>query len=683
MASGRQVEYNLRLNSNASSVLMADSAAANKFDNSMWQVQKTLAAFGLGLGFHYLSDAAKNWTQAAADYETAMLRIRNASAEGFGIMNEKFLNHQVDNFKIKLEEAKDSYGKFLFFVKNTPYSNDQKNQLFENLNIVGKVGGISQENMDATMNNISKLLTEGILEGRTLRNLSRVHPALVPFLAEELGLKSGQKDEFSAIFKNEKIDDETMVQKLSLLISGGKLTKMAISSDALFEAMQKYADSLKSKLPETLNTVQSNLNELENTWYRFKNSLILDQKPELLQLFHDLENSIKWLGEHEEGIIRTGKAIFNLAEAYLAWRVALLAISGLNGGLLGFFTNEQERLNATLGLNKTAIETNTIANEKFAESEVHTAYASSSLEEHYAMQISELDKLKLSLEQVSVQMDLFSTKGLLFSNSEVEMSSAMKTMNEQLLIQNELFTANLGLSSARIAARQTLLDQEGIQYDAKLAAEAGYGGGALARGGVGSFLSGAVVPVMITWIANDVLNAMFPRDKDAWKDSDRTHAFGIDMSSGKYNDLYEDMLAKGYIDMNHPDASGAMAYADPLWVTKDEYARRMAWQSNGTYDPNAMDYRNYIGDIYAGGKEATKPTSKPNLHLPDEHKKLRGNSSNYFSVTIHGGLNGINKLEVREASKEEMENIKEVVGAEITKNMLEIINDIQVVRTGH
>ena len=250
----RNVTYTLNLNSNVGTILAQNEAAAVRMDNTMWQLQKTMSSFGIVLGAHFLINAAKEWTQGAADYEVAMLRIKNASAEGFGLANEQFLINQVDRFKIKLQEGADAYGKFLFFVKNTPYDNNQKNQLFTELNIVGKVGGISQENMDATTNNISKLLTEGILEGRTLRNLSRVHPGLVPFLADALGLKSGQKDAFSGAMNE--TDDETGIQKLSQLISTGKLTKLHLSADALFEAVKKYSESLEGKLPETLNTLQ-------------------------------------------------------------------------------------------------------------------------------------------------------------------------------------------------------------------------------------------------------------------------------------------------------------------------------------------------------------------------------------------------------------------------------------------
>ena len=179
MASGRQVEYQLRINSNAALVLGQADAAANKFDNSMWQVQKTLASFGVGLGAHFLIDAAKGWTQGAADFEQAMLRIKNASQEGFGEINKTFATDQVDKFKLKLQETADAYGSFLFKIKNAHLDNNTQNRLFENLNVVGKVAAIPQEQMDATVRNLGIMLGEGVLEARHLRQLSYVHPQIV------------------------------------------------------------------------------------------------------------------------------------------------------------------------------------------------------------------------------------------------------------------------------------------------------------------------------------------------------------------------------------------------------------------------------------------------------------------------------------------------------------------------
>ena len=46
-------------------------------------------------------------------------------------------------------------------------------------------------------------------------------------------------------------------------------------------------------------------------------------------------------------------------------------------------------------------------------------------------------------------------------------------------------------------------------------------------------------------------------------------------------------------------------------------------------------------------------------------------------------MNGINKLDIKEASKETIEDIKQEVGTEIDRMLTEVINDIQVFYNEH
>ena len=87
---GRNVTYTLNLQSNVSQILARDEAATVRMDNSMWQLQKTMASFGVGLGAQFLINAGKEWIKGAADFELAMLRIKNASSGNFGVFNKTF-----------------------------------------------------------------------------------------------------------------------------------------------------------------------------------------------------------------------------------------------------------------------------------------------------------------------------------------------------------------------------------------------------------------------------------------------------------------------------------------------------------------------------------------------------------------------------------------------------------------
>jgi hypothetical protein len=468
--SNRQVTYTLKLNSNVSGILNQADKDALHLDSTMWQVQKTMAAFGVGLGANYLIDAAKNWTQGAADYEMAMLRIKNASDNAItGIRNGFFINKEVDDFKIKLEETIQAYGGFLFKIKNAHLSTGQKNTLFDDILTVSKASGIPLSEMESTIRNTSVMLGEGVLEARHLRGLSYTHPQLVPFIAQELGLKDNDMSLFNSLMHAKSADenDITKEQQLSRLISSGKLTKAAIPAETIVEAYHKYAESVKKLIPETLETVESEINTLGNTWDRFKNKMILDEKGELVTFFHELTGGVHWLVEHQEQLMSIGSSIVKIALAYGTWRLAILALQAPLG-IMQFFGSEQQRLNLLIERYSTLAEQNVIINQQLVASQSQVAESSNiqSISETRAVsnaeanivaiqsQIAELTNLSAALAQESIQMDLF-TEAQIQNNAISQESiliygveaNAIRTLNELEVIQLELFeTQALALS---------------------------------------------------------------------------------------------------------------------------------------------------------------------------------------------------------------------------------------------
>jgi len=722
MASGRQVEYSLKLNSNAASVLNQDAAAANKFDNSMWQAQKTLASFGIGLGAHFLTDAAKDWIQGAADYETAMLRIRNASKEGVGIFNTDFINSQVDKFKTKLQETSDAYGNFLFKIKNANLSNDVANRLFENLGVVGKVGGIPQEQMDATVRNVGILLGEGVLEARHLRALSYVHPQIVPYLAEALGLKDGAKSDLSSLL-NKDISDETAQQQLSQLISSGKLTKAALNSSVILDAFEKYRLSIEDKLPETIETVQSHLNNLSNTWERFKNSLVLGQKPELIDFFHSLENGIKWLVDNEENIISVGKTIIGLAEAFVTWKLALVALEAPLA-ILGFLKNQQTELtdivskwSAVLGLSKEAEVLNTaavsaavLANNAETESIIAKEVAIVSMKETLAelniqqelftvSQISNTASVE-KLKDEWTQLDLFASTaaeagaftgfGTRSKGSTHGLHDRYRTVVDEFgssnvadIKQGELFSDAVMMSMTALQNAEHKYEKSGPDLSI-IEGEGALGllesGGALAELGV--FATEA------TFVGGALLVGLTAASIYALTEYDRQDHLGTLESNNRIKELMSgsekilgDLLeyTTKYDVMGLEDRGAKKAGISTIaGVSIDD-------QNFSVLDLLDIKEKKTNQDLpfFPGSNKATAKIQTLNKSLSDTEKhKLRGNSSNFFTVNIHE-MNGMKNPVFKNTDEKTMEEVKTIVGIEMTRNMLQVINDIQVIRNGH
>lgn len=738
MASGRQVEYSLNLKSNAYSTLMADSAAANKFDASMWQVQKTLASFGLGLGATFMIDAAKEWTQAAADYEVALLRIKNASDKDLGIKNQLLIKDLVKEFKLDIEDATNAYGNFLFKTKNVNVSSDIKNNLFREIEAVGKIGGLTDEQMKSTTFQIATLLGEGVLDGRHLRQLSQVHPNLMPFIADELGLKNKEKDAYVTLLKGED-EDGTKLEKLSLLITKS-LTKLGIGSiDVIIPAMNKYFDSIKGGLAETLTTLNSQINDLHNTWFTFKSDFVLEHKQDLVDFFGELKEGIKWLTDNRAEIESTAKSIYDILKLYLEWRVALFALETpmmLIQSYNKLLIDSQSELNKTLSFYATGGVSS------------KTALATKEQTVSFAGLNSEITLLNANLaEMIALMTSAATASGSLTMLTDAE----MQAMSAENLLLGSRITNELGVDAT-----------------IGMAGKAGAIGGSMMINAIGQ----VAMPVAIMWMAGTVLDQLFP-SKGLSKESGTGffHPINNAMFELSSQSKEREMARMGYIntgDWDFPkwelksDYDAKWKHADDVRKAEDQWKDYLTGSSSYTVKANeyqksdylqqeyengnqgffkkqdssdinflnsgqgsggsgsgdggeAADYLRSMGLLPLGSKDSNSVQEALDWHrgmqlgldslginkslyekyIPDTTKKvnphikevaphhLRGNSSNYFTVNIHGGVNGMVNPVYNEVNDSTMKDVENTVGSFMTKNFLQIINDVQVMKSGH
>lgn len=348
MADG-QVRYVVRLDDmNVVTQLRTMEGQAKRTEQSVASLQSSLrsmaGALGIGFGAHAFINFGKDAVQGAADYEVAMLRIMNASRDvKTGLTNQLFVTDEIKKFKIGLQETSDVYGSFLLKIKNAGMSVEAGNTMFDNILTISKVAALPLSEMESTIRNISIMMGEGVLEARHLRALSYVHPQILPFLAEEMGVKSGQADKFSDILKNEH-DDATALQKIGLLTSSGKLTKMALDATTLLpNALQKYKDSVQDKLGSATETIESHITTLHNTWLEFKNDLVLTHKDDLIEFIGALKDGVGWLKEHDEDIVSLGKNVAAVTKIWLAYKGAMFMVNGagtIYKGFMSWYTGE-------------------------------------------------------------------------------------------------------------------------------------------------------------------------------------------------------------------------------------------------------------------------------------------------------------------------------------------------------
>jgi len=334
------VRYVVRLDDiNVSSGLRNMESVAMHTESRVASLNSTLRTLGdtlgIGIGLHELFDFGKGAVQGAADYETAAKRIKFASADfADGAKNISFINEEADKLKIPLQEATDTYGKFLAMIKGSHLAGDQVRYLHDEILTIGKIKGLDDGQVNAAVLNVGKQLEAGTLDARHFRPLEQQLSGIGQYVAKEMGITLNQ---------------------LAIMRNKGKLT--GTDPMVLLRAIKHQAEDLKQFLPESTSTIQSQLNDLSNSWLRFKNDLVFDNLPEIKELFQTLKDGIGWLKDHEDDIKYWGKIVFEVGKYYLEYKIAREAFNIIESSaisLMKLYTGEA-------ALQITAVESQTVA----------------------------------------------------------------------------------------------------------------------------------------------------------------------------------------------------------------------------------------------------------------------------------------------------------------------------------
>lgn len=671
--SNRQATYTINLNNNVIRSLEQTESAALRLDGVMGELKTTMNLFGAAFGASLLIDKAEDWIKSAATYEQAMLRIKNASADTYeGLRNQLFITGLTDKFKVDLQTTADAWGNFLLKIKNAGLSSNTERHLYENLMTISKVAGLPQSEMESTIRNISIMLGEGVLEARHLRALSYVHPQIIPFLSEQLGLKGESEKMFSKMLKHD-TSEETAGQMFSQLISSGKLTKLGLNANLIVGAVEKYTQSVKGGLPETLQTVESELNTLHNTWLKFKNSLTLSQKHEVVEFFHELGTGIKYLSDHSDQIISFGKEMLNLLKLYAEWRIALMALQA-PFAIISFFRNEYGRLTGVLGLYTSALNINSAAvtaNTGFVSAQTLASNAQAAA---YYAEVEAITILNAEMEAMAVKMTWFNTSAGI---STFAPAALLGSGQKQLAAGAAAGTWSRGAAGA--AAGTAAAYEEATIV----------GAGATALGGV-SILGGALLVALtaasiygISQLLKDNKehdDQRNPTDERRWKETMYAMQHTTDTSGwgddGKLRQL------KATLE----------AYQVNIPFEEFQKANEAFREGSGIKDLN-------IYDAFIQAFEKTVPTPQTVvswLHMydkpeTDEDKKnknknrldpnatsrLRGNSVTNIHISWTGGMNGMVNPKFTVNNMADMQEIEDKVGTILVKKLTDAINDAQ------
>lgn len=643
--SNRRVTYTLELNSSVVSALQMHEQAALRVDNAINQINNTLATIGVGIGVHKLIETAEDWIHGATEMENAMLRIKNVSDNvSQGIFNKIFIREEADKFKLDIQKATDTYGDFLTMVRGSGLAASEVRKLHDEVLTIGKITQISDGQMEASVRNLGKLLEEGTLEGRHLRPLTYQMSGLMPYISRELGLTN---------------------QELEKALASGKLTKAAIDSKVLLDAIEKYADDLKIKLPESLDTIGSALNDSSNKWLDFKNNVVFDFKPELKSLLVVFKDGAVWLDEHRDQVEKIGVAVLAVTKGYIEFKLLMFAVNGLNGLITTSTTIQTSALavqaTTTAGLNMQIMALN--ANlEIMIELQTAAAVASGSI------------NMITSQMQAGIIGNYLGKNAAGLANS-TSLSSNVNTLNNTI--------TGLGASIA-------------------------------------TAISATLLTVGISWIAleasNSIVTAISGRRgdeggefdwKDFFKSKDGRWAASYNPERANQSEFIHQTLQKELIKQSAFKGGFSGDGTDIFDIIKK-------LQNEINSDPQLKDknfdiIKTLIGYDSHGNPKSTKSAdlwerltnmfhyNLEYLKEPDDDKKegkngkktnygagdlssahVRGNSSHYITINI-SDIIGMNNPKFDVKNMTDMEKIKDIIGVEVTKMLTDVVNDSQII----
>lgn len=303
--SSTSVTYSLYLNSNVRAAIQAHEKDALRLDNVMHGLNNTMRMFGLGFAGHAALAGAKEWIHTAAELEQNLIRIKNLSENPLeGFKNQRFINKEVDKFKIGVQEAVEGYGDFLAMVKGAELHPEKVRKLHDEILMIGKVMALPDNQMNGAVRNLGKMLEVGGMDARHFFFFEQQLSGIGAYVAREMGVS---------------------LSELARMRHEGELTTK--DPKILLDAIAKMSSDFEKKLPESLNSTSSSINELSNEWIRFKTEFVLHNKEDLIDFFHSLQNGISFLSRHKEGLSRSLKAVIHIAEAYVGYKVVLGAIN--------------------------------------------------------------------------------------------------------------------------------------------------------------------------------------------------------------------------------------------------------------------------------------------------------------------------------------------------------------------
>ncbi|MES2732870.1 MAG: tape measure protein [Bacteroidota bacterium] len=305
-------EYVVRIVDRASASIQRIQGAARNMDNQLNTVARTAQKMGVALGLAFgasqivaYGNNALQTTAKVQGMQNAIVFASGSAQEG--ATNLKFLSDTSERLGLNQLAATDGFRTLAGSMIGTGFTADQTRSIFTNVSTATTAMGLSSEDAQATFLALGQIMSKGKVSAEELRGqIGERIPGAFGIAAKAMGLTT---------------------QQLDKMMSSGKLA----SKDFIIPFTEALREQFEGALPKATQSLQANLNRLENGLLDLKTTLITQFLPDILSVvkvlrtdfipavktgFGYLRSAVTWVQDHSTALKALGVALSTATFSY-------------------------------------------------------------------------------------------------------------------------------------------------------------------------------------------------------------------------------------------------------------------------------------------------------------------------------------------------------------------------------
>lgn len=294
----KNLQYTLSLKDLFSNKMKDAENATSRMDSKVSGLGSRLASLGIAMGSAF---AVKSIVSATTKFQSLENAI-NATGEGRGAQNLKFLNEQVDRLGMDITAAYSGYKTFSGALMGTTLAGEQGNKVFRQVSEAATVMGLSGEQSEGAFLALGQMMSKGTVSAEELRGqLGERIPGAFQIAAKAMGVTT---------------------KALGVMMQKGEL----VATDFLPKFGNELEKRFGSQAVKASHSLQSELNRMGTEFERLKVQLGNDFLPVILSVTKGIASLFKWIKDNLSTIKSVASSILIAVTAFYAYK-SILAVT--------------------------------------------------------------------------------------------------------------------------------------------------------------------------------------------------------------------------------------------------------------------------------------------------------------------------------------------------------------------